>query len=117
MQRQRTWDRVEHRTENALKLMLIMGGKVDGCQEFKVWRPDDEKCSICNCHMNYHKKMVRHVTEVVYTECHKIHDKNGSQVKDGFRKKSDYLANICDACNCDKSFHRNEVTKEVITRF
>ncbi|KAL3623322.1 hypothetical protein CASFOL_032138 [Castilleja foliolosa] len=103
-----------------------MSGKIDGCQEFKArasYNDGGEYCSICNCHMNYHKKLVprvTHVTEIVYTECHKYHDKNGSQVKDGcreFRKKSDNLANICAACGCDKSFHRNEVTKEVITRF
>ncbi|GFP89145.1 mini zinc finger protein 3 [Phtheirospermum japonicum] len=115
---------MEQRGE-CLKALAHMGGKVDGCQEFKAWPSDDGKCSICGCHVNYHKKVVpqarvTHVTEVVYTECHKNHHKTGYYAKDGckeFRKKSDFLANICDACNCDKSFHRNELTKEVITYY
>ncbi|KAL3623320.1 hypothetical protein CASFOL_032136 [Castilleja foliolosa] len=114
---------MENRGE-CLKAHASLGGKADGCQGFiSSGGLSGKSCSTCFCDENYHKKVVpqtrvTYVTEVVYTECHKNHNVNGSQVKDGcreFRKKSDNLANICDACGCDKSFHRNEVTKEVIT--
>ncbi|KAL3623325.1 hypothetical protein CASFOL_032141 [Castilleja foliolosa] len=95
-----------------LKAHAHMGGKVDGCQEFKA-SSDGEECSICSCHMNYHKKMVRHVTEVVYTECHKNHFVNGSNVKDGCKEytENECSPNKCAACNCHKSFHRNELIR------
>ncbi|KAL3623326.1 hypothetical protein CASFOL_032142 [Castilleja foliolosa] len=92
-----------------LKAHAHMGGKVDGCQEFKPWPSsnDGEECSICSCHRNYHKKLA----QVVYMECHKNHYVNGSHVKDGCKeyRENQWSPNKCDACGCDKSFHRNEL--------
>ncbi|KAL3628495.1 hypothetical protein CASFOL_027541 [Castilleja foliolosa] len=91
---------------DCLKAHAHIGGKVDGCQEFKA-NNGGEECSICNCHMNYHRRIV----EVVYMECHKNHYVKGSNVKDGCKE---YMENECSptkcaACNCHKSFHRNEL--------
>ncbi|KAL3634343.1 hypothetical protein CASFOL_021397 [Castilleja foliolosa] len=104
------------------------GGKLDGCQEFNAGADGHEECSICSCHKNYHKRVESecdhknhdyvNVTQVVYTECHKNHDVNNgtSHVKDGCKeyRENQNSANKCAACNCHKSFHRNEV---IITSF
>ncbi|KAL3640419.1 hypothetical protein CASFOL_015387 [Castilleja foliolosa] len=93
-----------------------MGGKVDGCQVFKPWptSSDRDECSICSCHMNYHRR----VAEVVYLECHKNHYVNGSNVKDGYcqeYRENQSSPNKCAACNCHKSFHRNDlITRAMI---
>ncbi|KAL3639946.1 hypothetical protein CASFOL_014914 [Castilleja foliolosa] len=98
-----------------LKAHEHMGGKMDGCQEFKARGASGEECSICNCNINFHKKLADdqlfNVTEVVYTECHKNHYVNGSHIKDGCKeyREEKCSPNKCAACNCDKSFHRNEV--------
>ncbi|PIN24432.1 hypothetical protein CDL12_02836 [Handroanthus impetiginosus] len=97
-----------------------IGGKTDGCQEFMQIGWWDPKCLICGCHRNFHRKVVKYKTEVVYTKCHKIHDFKFQSCVDGcqeFTPTSEQGAGTdaktCANCGCKKSFHRNEITKEV----
>ncbi|KAG8372638.1 hypothetical protein BUALT_Bualt12G0087500 [Buddleja alternifolia] len=96
-----------------------MGGKIDGCQEFKKDRSDPSKCDICYCHRNYHRKVVKYKTEVVYTKCHKIHDFKFQNMVDGCQeftpsgREGTTTALSCSVCGCHKGFHRNEITVEV----
>ncbi|PIN20301.1 hypothetical protein CDL12_06981 [Handroanthus impetiginosus] len=96
-----------------------IGGKTDGCQEFmQIGFRWDAKCLICRCHRNFHRKVVKYKTEVVYRKCHKIHDFKFRSCVDGcqeFTPTSEQGAGelVCANCGCKKSFHRNEITKEV----
>ncbi|KAL3824557.1 hypothetical protein ACJIZ3_020586 [Penstemon smallii] len=110
--------------EECCKIHPRLGDKTDGCQEF-MWRSSNLECAICGCHRNFHRKVVERAP-VRYTECHKIHvSKTGENYVDGCKEfRSDinrerwYGEQVsCAACKCHKSFHRNEIKKEVITPF
>ncbi|CAA0813471.1 Mini zinc finger protein 2 [Striga hermonthica] len=99
-------------TEHAcLKLHVTLGNRVDGCQELII--PPDrfynptENCSVCGCHLNFHRKIVR---RVVRTVCHKNHNPAGPESKDGCQKFTCSLEkDVCAACGCHVSFHQKEV--------
>ncbi|KAG8372639.1 hypothetical protein BUALT_Bualt12G0087600 [Buddleja alternifolia] len=98
------------------KIHLSLGGKADGCQEYKEsWDPLSH-CEICKCHKNFHRKVVKikYVTRVVYTKCHKRHDLKFLDGCQEFTPSGSHgsLALTCSGCLCHKGFHRNEITVE-----
>ncbi|KAL7097183.1 hypothetical protein ACP275_10G127600 [Erythranthe tilingii] len=90
------------------KVHSHLGGKADGCPEFKSGSSDRFKCSICSCDMMYHRK-------VVYSKCLKIHDFKIPNSFDGCQHfcPKIYNKSLCNACDCHRNFHQREVAKEV----